>query len=140
MGLEARRGDPSSERLYAAVVPNFEVLKQRKIVNAKEVIRFDIEGLSAKLPSTKRIGSYEIWQEELPRTTTRKLKRFEIQKLCASATGKEVWRFGDACGEAAVGRGDGMAGEARGTTGTEGDSRGGAERARRFAPVAQPGA
>jgi long-chain acyl-CoA synthetase len=80
MGLEARPGDPSSERLYAAVVPNFDVLKQRKIVNAKEVIRFDIEGLSAKLPSTKRIGSYEIWQEDLPRTTTRKLKRFEIQK------------------------------------------------------------
>src|SRR5438876_4456629 len=80
MGLEARPGDPSSERLYAAVVPNFDVLKQRKIVNTKEVIRFDIEGLSAKLPSTKRIGSYEIWQEDLPRTTTRKLKRFEIEK------------------------------------------------------------
>ena len=80
MALEARAGDPTSERLYAVVVPNFDVLKQRKIVNAKEVIRFDIEGLSANLPSTKRIGSYEIWQEDLPRTTTRKLKRFEIEK------------------------------------------------------------
>jgi long-chain acyl-CoA synthetase len=56
------------------------VLKQRKIVNAKEVIRYDIEGLSLRLPSTKRIGSYEIWQAALPRTTTRKLKRFEIEK------------------------------------------------------------
>jgi long-chain acyl-CoA synthetase len=62
-------------------VPNFDLLRQRKIVNVKEVIRFDIEGLSAKLPSTKRIGSYEIWQENLPRTTTRKLKRFEIERL-----------------------------------------------------------
>src|SRR5207245_7353672 len=53
---------------------------QRKIDNGKEVIRFDIESLSAQLPSTKRIGSYEIWQESLPRTTTRKLKRFEIEK------------------------------------------------------------
>ena len=93
MGLDARPGDPSSERLYAAVVPNFEVLKQRKIVNAKEVIRFDIEGLSAKLPSTKRIGSYEIWQEDLPRTTTRKLKRFEILKRVKASQGK---KFGDA--------------------------------------------
>jgi long-chain acyl-CoA synthetase len=49
-------------------------------VNAKEVIRFDVEGLSAQLPSTKRIASYEIWQDQLPRTTTRKLKRFEIER------------------------------------------------------------
>ena len=44
MGLEGR---PGEDRLHAVVVPNFDVLKQRKIVNAKEVIRFDIEGLSA---------------------------------------------------------------------------------------------
>ncbi|HTE89030.1 MAG TPA: AMP-binding protein [Terriglobales bacterium] len=80
VGLEARPGDAMSDRLHAVIVPNFELLRQRKIVNAKEVIRFDIEGLSAKLPSTKRIGSYEIWQQDLPRTTTRKLKRFEIEK------------------------------------------------------------
>ncbi len=76
MGIE----EGGTEKLYAVVVPNFEVLRQRKVVNAKEVIRFDIEGLSAKLASTKRIGGYEIWQEDLPRTTTRKLKRFEIAK------------------------------------------------------------
>ena len=80
MGLEAKPGDPSSERLYAVVVPNFDVLKERKVVNAKEVIRFDIESLSQQLASTKRVGNYEIWQEDLPRTTTRKLKRFEIEK------------------------------------------------------------
>jgi long-chain acyl-CoA synthetase len=80
MGLEAKPGDPNSERLYAVVVPNFDVLKERKVVNTKEVLRFDIEGLSQQLASTKRIGNYEIWQEDLPRTTTRKLKRFEIEK------------------------------------------------------------
>jgi len=80
IGLEAQPGNPGTDRLHAVVVPNFDVLRQRKIVNTKEVIRFDIEGLSAKLASTKRIGSYEIWQDDLPRTTTRKLKRFEIAK------------------------------------------------------------
>ena len=80
VGLTAGKGEPSSERLHAVVVPNFEVLRQRKIVNTKEVIRFDIEGLSQQLPSTKRVLSYEIWQDDLPRTTTRKLKRFEIEK------------------------------------------------------------
>ncbi|MCU1271300.1 MAG: AMP-dependent synthetase and ligase [Acidobacteriaceae bacterium] len=73
-------GDGGSEKLYAVITPNFEVLRQRKIVNTREVIRFDVEGLSAKLPSTKRIAGYEIWQEDLPRTSTRKLKRFEIEK------------------------------------------------------------
>src|SRR5207302_2405373 len=33
MGLQARPGDPSSERLHAVVAPNIEILKQRKIVN-----------------------------------------------------------------------------------------------------------
>jgi long-chain acyl-CoA synthetase len=91
VGLEGR---PGEDRLHAVVIPNFEVLKQRKIVNAKEVIRFDIEGLSAQLPSTKRIGSYEIWQEGLPRTTTRKLKRFEIEKRVRA--NQEEGRLGDA--------------------------------------------
>jgi long-chain acyl-CoA synthetase len=80
VGLESRPGDPISDQLYAVVVPNFDVLKERKIVNAKEIIRYDIENLSSKLPSTKRIANYEIWQEDLPRTTTRKIKRFEIEK------------------------------------------------------------
>jgi len=87
MALEARPGDPTSERLHGAIVPNFELLRQRKIVNSREVIRFDVETLSAQLPTTKRIGSYEIWQQDLPRTTTRKLKRFEIEKLVRA--GKE---------------------------------------------------
>ena len=81
MALESEAGNPASDRLYAVVVPDFDLLKERKIVNAREVIRFDIESISAKIPSTKRIGSYEIWQDALPRTTTRKLKRFEMEKL-----------------------------------------------------------
>jgi len=83
MGMEG------ADKLYAVIVPNFEVLRQRKVVNVKEVIRFDVEGLSAKLASTKRISGYEIWQEDLPRTTTRKLKRFEIQKQVKSGKGTE---------------------------------------------------
>jgi long-chain acyl-CoA synthetase len=80
MALEARSGAPASERLHAVVVPNFERLRECKIVNSKEAIRSDIEALSHKIASTKRLGSYDIWQEDLPRTTTRKLKRFQIEK------------------------------------------------------------
>jgi long-chain acyl-CoA synthetase len=71
-------GEPAAERLHAVVVPDFDVMRQRKVLNAKEVLRFEIESLSVQLPSHKRVLSYEIWNEELPRTTTRKLKRFQI--------------------------------------------------------------
>ena len=80
MGLTNRPGEPFSERLHAVIVPDFDVLRERKIVNAREVIRFDVENLSMELPSTKRILSFDIWPDPLPRTTTRKLKRFEIQR------------------------------------------------------------
>ncbi len=79
MGLEGKPG-VGGDRLHAVIVPNFDVLRQKKVVNAKEVIRFDIESLSQQIATTKRIGSYEIWQEDLPRTTTRKIKRFEVEK------------------------------------------------------------
>ena len=79
MGLEGKPGE-GGDRLHAVIVPNFDALRQKKIVNAKEVIRFDIESLSQQIASTKRIGSYEIWQEDLPRTSTRKIKRFEVEK------------------------------------------------------------
>jgi len=80
MGLEGRPGEPAAERLHAVIVPNFDLLREKKIVNMGEVIRFDLDTLSAQLPSTKRILSYEIWQEDLPRTTTRKIKRGLVHK------------------------------------------------------------
>jgi long-chain acyl-CoA synthetase len=80
LGLEGTPAE-GGDRLHAVIVPNFDALRQKKIVNAKEAIRFDIEGLSQQIASTKRIGSYEIWQEDLPRTSTRKIKRFEVERL-----------------------------------------------------------
>jgi long-chain acyl-CoA synthetase len=73
-------GKPLAERLHAVIVPDLDVMKARKVLNIKEVLRFDIENLSIHLPAHKRILSYEIRTEPLPRTTTRKLKRFEIAR------------------------------------------------------------
>src|ERR1019366_6732262 len=64
LAREGSAGEPSSERLRGVIVPNFDLLRERKIVNAKEVIRLDIEALSHKIASTKRLGSYDIWQED----------------------------------------------------------------------------
>jgi long-chain acyl-CoA synthetase len=85
-------GEPSAERLHAIIVPDLEVMQARKVLNMKEVLRFDIENLSVHLPAHKRILGYEIQMDPLPRTTTRKLKRYEIErKLRARGTepGKE---------------------------------------------------
>jgi long-chain acyl-CoA synthetase len=89
LGLEGKPGE-GGDRLHAVIVPNFDALRQRKVVNAKEVIRFDIEGLSPQIASAKRIGSYEIWQEDLPRTSTRKIKRFEVEKRVKANQGRRL--------------------------------------------------
>ncbi len=81
----SRPGDPSAERLHGVVVPDLEVMQARKIVNMREQIRFEIESLSVELPSHKRILSYDIRLEDLPRTTTRKLKRFAVERELAKA-------------------------------------------------------
>ena len=43
LGL-ARPGEPSAERLYAVVVPDADVLREKKIVNAGDLMRFEMEG------------------------------------------------------------------------------------------------
>lgn len=94
MGM-ALPGEPAAERLHAVIVPNLEVMRERKVVNMKEVLRFDIENISVHLPAHKRILSYEIRTEPLPRTTTQKLKRFEIERqIKASGRGsaESEWR------------------------------------------------
>jgi long-chain acyl-CoA synthetase len=78
-------GKPASERLHAVIVPDFESLRARKIVNAREILRWEIENLSAGLPGYKRILSYDVVSRPLPRTTTRKLKRFEIERRATQA-------------------------------------------------------
>lgn len=79
LGL-AETGRPSSERLYAVAVPDMDLLRERKIVNAGDMLRFEIEGLAVGLPAHKRVLGYEIWFEPLPRTTTQKIKRHEVER------------------------------------------------------------
>ncbi len=78
-------GAGHDERLYAVVVPDMEVLAAKKIVNAGDILRFELEGLGVALPSYKRVLGYEIWFEPLPRTTTGKLKRHEIVRRLTQA-------------------------------------------------------
>jgi long-chain acyl-CoA synthetase len=84
LGITTMDGHETSERLHAVVVPDFDVLKARKIANAREILRDEIGRWSSQLPKYKRLMSYQIQKEPLPRTTTRKIRRLELKKLIES--------------------------------------------------------
>ena len=81
-------GGPNIRAALCGRSSQFRRIERTQGGECKEVIRWEIEGLSQTIASTKRIGGYEIWQEDLPRTTTRKLKRFEIEKQVRANQGK----------------------------------------------------
>ncbi len=76
----ARPGEPAAERLHAVVVPDVDVLRERRIVNTTDLVRFELEGLSVSLPPHKRVLGFDVTLQPLPRTTTGKLRRFAIQR------------------------------------------------------------
>jgi long-chain acyl-CoA synthetase len=69
-----------AEKLVAVAVPDFNYLKQNNIANSKEAVRYDLDNLGRSLPEYQRVRQYVIHTEPLPRTATRKIKRFELQK------------------------------------------------------------
>lgn len=74
---EARAG---AEKLAAVVVPDFDHLRLEKIANSKEAIRHHLDNLGRELPEYQRVRDYIIRAEPLPRTATRKIKRFQLKK------------------------------------------------------------
>jgi long-chain acyl-CoA synthetase len=84
IGVSNPGGHETSERLHAVVVPNFDNLKAKKIANTREILRDEIGHFSNQLPKYKRLMSYQIQKDPLPRTTTRKIKRLELKRLIES--------------------------------------------------------
>lgn len=82
--------DPDSqfagaEKLIAVVVPDAEYLKAHQITNARHEITFQLDSLGRDLPEYQRVREYIIRTEPLPRTPTRKIRRFELQKQIEAA-------------------------------------------------------
>ena len=91
-----------AEKLVALVVPDFNYLKQNNIANSREAIRHELDDIGRKLPEYQRVREYVIRAEPLPRTATRKIKRFQLQKEIEekgldtkSAPEKKVLEFSD---------------------------------------------
>ncbi|MCM8787092.1 MAG: AMP-binding protein [Candidatus Omnitrophica bacterium] len=92
LGRVAKRGlRKGCEEVYAVVVPNleqFDVDKRKNLEFIKEKISYEIERLSKDLAEYKRIMDFEISLEELPKTSTRKIKR----KLLIDRINKKVFK------------------------------------------------
>ena len=88
LGVKDETGDfKGAEKLRAVVVPNFEYLKTRQITNAREWVVWELENLGRELPEYQRVHDFVLRAEALPRTTTRKVRRFEVRnQLEASGT------------------------------------------------------
>ncbi len=91
-----------AEKLIAVVVPDFAYLKQNNIANSREAIRHDLDDLRRALPEYQRVKDYIVRAEPLPRTATRKIKRFQLQKEieengfdASGAPDKKIWEFSD---------------------------------------------
>ena len=77
---DANAQHSGAEKLAAIVVPDFAYLKQAKVANSKEAIRYALDNLGRDLPEYQRVRDYIIRAEPLPRTGSRKIKRFELKK------------------------------------------------------------
>lgn len=74
-----------AEKLCAIVVPNFNYLKERNIANAREWVVWELENLGRELPEYQRVHDFILRAEPLPRTSTRKVRRFELKDQIENA-------------------------------------------------------
>ncbi len=76
MGMPDSAGP--GDTLHAVVVPDLDEFRKRKQTAIAEMIRYELENRSKELASFMRVHSLTVRNEALPRTVTRKLKRYQI--------------------------------------------------------------
>ena len=77
------------ETLHAVVVPDLDAARRRGYVNVREMVKWDLESAGAKLPGPQRLTSLEVRNEPLPRTPTRKIKRFLVLEQVQESGSRE---------------------------------------------------
>jgi long-chain acyl-CoA synthetase len=89
----AYRSGPVAEEIRAVIRPNLTELEKYaakqgvaplSVRQVESLIRREVSCACEKLASYKRVKKVVIRQEEFPKTTTRKIKRFEVEALMAS--------------------------------------------------------
>ena len=74
------RSDASKELIVAEIYPDEEALKMREIGDAYKYFHDEIAKINQTVAPYKKIGHVKIRTEEFPKTTTRKITRFAIDK------------------------------------------------------------
>lgn len=70
-----------TEEVTAVVVPKTELYNSYSEEDVERMIKLDVKSLSERLAQYKRPTNIVISREELPKTTTRKVKRKEVKEL-----------------------------------------------------------
>ena len=70
-----------TEEIVAVVVPKDNFAKDKSDEELNKLIREEVKHLSSHLAPYKRPVNIIVYQKELPKTTTRKVKRREVKEL-----------------------------------------------------------
>lgn len=77
------------DNLQAAIFPDFKKVKEKKVLNLAETIRWDvIDAFNQKVSPYKRINKFIILKEELPKTRLGKIQRFKLPEFAVTSTEK----------------------------------------------------
>ncbi len=82
--------------LAALIVPDEDGLRQARTQRLDDAIRIAVTEAGAELAPYKRVTSYRIHREPLPRTRLSKLRRFRLPELFDAAGGREAGGAGEA--------------------------------------------
>jgi len=67
------------ESLFAVVVPDLDHFQRVREKNIQRKIRWEVENLSKDLPAYQHIMGFTLTKDELPKTSLKKLKRYEVK-------------------------------------------------------------
>jgi long-chain acyl-CoA synthetase len=57
------------------------LMRQKRIVNVGDILRFEMEGRIVGLPADQHVLSYDVWFEPLPRAPTGEVMRQEVERI-----------------------------------------------------------
>ena len=84
--LGMKNSDDNGEVPYAIIVPNVEEIeskhgkKNNNFTQIKQMMEKIVKDVNSQLPDFKRIKGYKVSMEELPKTSTKKIKRYLLQR------------------------------------------------------------
>lgn len=78
-----------TEEVFAVIVPNldhFDAMEKKDKGLIRKKVESEIIRLSSNLAEYKKISGFTLYFDELPKTSTRKIKRKEVERLINNAT------------------------------------------------------